>query len=160
MRPVLLALLVCLSMVSVAAGQDWQRYENARFGYVLEVPPGFVGQGEPANGDGQVFDGGPGRELRAYGGFALGGFEREVLRRIELARDNGLAVTYEVVTPNWASYSGTRGGRIVYARAIAICGGDALAMFELTYPSAERSRFDPLIDRLVGAFRGTGGADC
>ena len=33
----------------------WGRYANARFDFAIEVPPGFVSQPRPENGDGRVF---------------------------------------------------------------------------------------------------------
>ncbi|MCS6759715.1 MAG: hypothetical protein MO852_12775 [Candidatus Devosia euplotis] len=53
MRFVLMTLFTLLALPAMA--QNGERYDNARFSYSLSAPPGFVGQGESGNGDGQVF---------------------------------------------------------------------------------------------------------
>jgi hypothetical protein len=63
-------------------------------------------------------------------------------------------------TPANGSYSGKRGGRILYARLIALCGGSQFAAFELDYSRADLSKFEPVVNRLVQSFRGGKGASC
>ena len=46
----MLALLMVMPLPAFAAD-----YVNARYGYSIDVPDGFAGQGESDNGDGQVF---------------------------------------------------------------------------------------------------------
>ena len=53
MRTLFLTLFVLFSIPAHA--QDWSRYDNARFGFGVDIPPGFVGAGESENGDGQAF---------------------------------------------------------------------------------------------------------
>ena len=53
----------------VLAQSSFQPYINARFGYRLDYPADFVPQGESDSGDGQVFIGEEGAELRVWGGF-------------------------------------------------------------------------------------------
>ena len=74
MRAATLTLLL-VSFATAAPGAEWGWYENARFGYVIDLPPGFVGEGEADNGDGQVFNSADGTQLlRVHGGNALDGF--------------------------------------------------------------------------------------
>lgn len=157
-----LALLICL-VPAAAAAADWGRYENARFGYAAAIPPGFEGQGEAENGDGQVFRSRDGTQLlRVYGGNLLDpDFEAAIGRAMGHAEEAGWALSYERVTPSWASYSGTRNGMIFYARAIVLCGGTQYASFEVEYPQRDLAAMNPVIDRLVGGLRATGrGAGC
>ena len=154
-----LTILICLFLaaMSPAMAQSWGRYENARFGYAVEVPPGFVGQGEAANGDGQVFVSADGtQEFRVFGGNALDGFEQRVVDAMGYARDDGWTLSYERTTPSWASFSGTRNGLIVYARAIALCGGDQFASFQLIYPERDLDALHATIERLVASQEATG----
>lgn len=162
MRTALLALLTLIALAAPALAQGWGSYENARFGYVVDVPPGFVGQGEPANGDGQVFLSADGtQELRVFGGNALEGFEQRVVEAMGFARDDGWALSYERTTPSWASFSGTRNGLIVYARAIALCGGEQFASFQLIYPERDLDDMHEVIERLVASLGPTGtGVSC
>jgi hypothetical protein len=153
LKGVLAALLMALAAPAMA--DDWGRYENTRFGYTIDVPPGFEGQGEADNGDGQVFST-PTAELRVYGGYILeGDFEDEVKALQQTAIDAGWTITYQAATPRWASYSGTQGSRIFYARAIALCDG-AVAEFSLTYGKADLRAFDPIVERLVRSLKPAG----
>ena len=150
MRAGLAALLIAFAAPAIA--DDWGRYENARFGYAVDVPPGFEGQGEADNGDGQVFST-PTAELRVYGGYIVeGDFEDEVKALQQTAVEAGWTITYQATAPRWASYSGTQGSRIFYARAIALCDG-AVAEFNLTYGKADLRAFDPVVERLVRSLK-------
>src|SRR3954470_20475001 len=96
----LLALLLMLPLPAVAA--DWGHYTNARFGYVIDVPPGFVAQGEADNGDGQVFKM-PTATLTVFGGNVMeADFESEVVARERYAEQEKWAITYQVSTPQKA----------------------------------------------------------
>jgi hypothetical protein len=149
-------LVVALLMLgSPALAAEWGHYENARFGYAIDIPPGFEGQGEVDNGDGQVFST-PTAELRVYGGYILeGDFEDEIQALQQTAVEAGWTITYQATTPRWASYSGTQGSRIFYARAIALCDG-AVAEFSLTYGKVDLEAFNPIVERLVRSLTPTG----
>ena len=146
----MLALL--LALAAPAIGDEWSHYENARFAYAIDVPPGFADRGEADNGDGQVFST-PTAELRVYGRYILGSdFEGEVEALQRAAVAAGWTITYEATTPHWASYSGAQGSRIFYARAIAVCDG-AVAEFSLTYGKADIGAFNPVVERLVRSLK-------
>jgi hypothetical protein len=77
------------------------------------------------------------------------------------AREAGWRLSYERVTPSWASFSGTRNGIIVYARAIALCEGEQFASFELHYPERDLDEMHEVVARLVGSLAQTGdGLSC
>jgi hypothetical protein len=152
----LLALLLLLPFPAFAAG--WSHYVNPRYGYAVDLPPGFVSRGEPANGDGQVFRT-PTATLTVYGAnVTAADFESEVAQRERDAEQARWAITYNVSTPQKASFSGRRGARILYVRLIALCGGAQLAAFALEYSVADLAGFDPVVDRLVASLQSTGGA--
>src|ERR1700712_3346903 len=124
----LLALLVFIATPALAA--DWGHYENARHGYPIHTPPAFGGQGESDNGDGQVFSTSTAL-LRVYGSNLLDGdFEASVKQNQKQAEAEGWALTYQVSTPTAASYSGKKGGHILYVRMIALCHGTQAATFD------------------------------
>lgn len=153
MRPILFALL-SLALVSPAVADDWGLYDNARFGYRIEVPPGFSGGGEAANGDGQVFTlAGGTQELRVFGGTALDGFEAWANGTIDAARNDGWNLTNAQSTPSWLGFGGLRNGMVVYTRAVAVCGGDQFASFELTYPDDAMAEVGQMLNRLIGSLR-------
>jgi hypothetical protein len=151
LRGLVVALLL---LGSPALGAEWGHYENARFGYAIDIPPGFAGQGEADDGDGQVFST-PTAELGVYGGYILeGDFEDEIKALQQTAVEAGWTITYQAATPRWASYSGTQGSRIFYARAIALCDG-AVAEFSLTYGEVDLEAFNPIVERLVTSLKPT-----
>lgn len=159
MRALLLALLLILPLPALAA--SGQHYVNVRFGFAIDVPAGFVGQGESDNSDGQIFTT-PTAKLTVYGANVLnGGFEDEVRQAQGADSTDGWNISYQTTTPRNASYSGKRGGRILYARMIALCGGQQFAAFELEYSVADMSKFDPVVNGLVRSFQATqGSASC
>lgn len=160
---IVIALLVALAATAAFAA-EWSRYDNPRFGYALAIPPGYAADGPPpANGDGRVFRSADGTQrMRVYGGNLIDeGFEAAVGRAMDAATAAGWDLSYKRVTPRWASYSGRRGSLILYARAIALCGGTQFASFEIEYPGADLEPMNSVIDRLVPSLKATGdGAGC
>lgn len=158
MRFILLTLFTLLATPAFAQG--WGHYDNARFGYGIDIPPGFAGSGESENGDGQAFaaDGRP-IELRVWGGL-LGvltdDFESEVTRRMAMSSDDGWNLTHQAITPGWASYSGVQGSRILYQRMVQLCDGGSFAAFSAEYSVADVADMDPVIEKLVLSLRGSG----
>ena len=68
--------------------QYWGHYVNERFGYELDIPPGYEGQGESENGDGQTFYLLKTEQVLAeWGGYFVEGFEAEVAQRQRFAID-------------------------------------------------------------------------
>jgi hypothetical protein len=158
----ILLFLAMILLATPAAAQQWGEYENARFGYIIDVPPGYAGEGEADNGDGQIFSNPDGTQvLRVFGGNALEGFGARVAEVMAGAREAGWNLSYERVTPDWASFSGTRDGIIVYARAIPLCAGRQFASFELHYPEGDVDEMHAVVERLVDSLEPTGnGLEC
>jgi len=151
----ILALILALTAAPVFAA-EWGHYVNDRFGVEADVPPGFVA-GEPlVNGDGLRFST-PTARLSIYGSLIVEGeFMDAVQRGMKWSADEGWKLTYQAVTPSWASWSGKRGSRILYVRAIRMCGGDVYGAFELEYSEADRKAFDPVVERLVRSLKDSG----
>lgn len=156
MRALLFACLVLFALPAQAG--DWMRYDNARFGYAVAVPPDFLWEPEADNGDGRVFRSPRGTQvLRVYGGNVLDpSFEDAVRSAMAGLRDQGWVLSYERVTPSWASYSGRRHGIILYARAIALCAGTQHASYEFEYPERDLRQVEPWIERLNTSLTATG----
>lgn len=151
----LLALIVALLATPVFAA-EWGHYVNERFGVEADVPPGFEAGAPPENGDGLAFST-PTAKLSIYGSLIVDGdFESTVRQAIEWNKDDGWNITYEASTPSWASWSGKKGSRILYVRAIRMCGGDMYGAFELEYSEADLGAFDPVVDRLVRSLMDSG----
>ena len=88
---------------------------NGRFGYVIAVPPGFVGAPESDNGDGRVYRSANGQQkLTVWGGNVVDpGFAGEVKQSMASDGQSGWKLGYQATTPGWASYSGSKGQRIL-----------------------------------------------
>lgn len=138
-----------LNIVTVQAA-EWNSYSNARFGYRIDIPPGFSKVSEAENGDGGVAKSKDGRgTLRVWGGHITeADFLSEVNWRINQDLTVGFQVTYRKENPAWASWSGTKGNRVFYERAIPTCNG-AAAYFRLEYDRAQLKAFDAVVSRLV-----------
>lgn len=153
MRYALLLIASLCAAIPVLAADGWTRYANPRFSYSAEVPPGFTLTQESDNGDGATFDSKDSARLLIFGAFAEdGAFAADTRQRIAWDTQKGWAITYEKVTPGWASYSGSRSGDILYVRGIALCDGSA-AYFQLTYPRAALKTYDRLVSRMVKSLR-------
>lgn len=151
----IVALLLLLPVSAFAAGQH---YVNVRYGYSLDVPDGFAGDGESDNGDGQVFTT-PTATLTVYGGNVIeADFEAEVRARQGDASGERWTLTYQVSTPRNASWSGVRGARVLYARMIALCDGSQFAAFDLEYSKTDLEKFNPIVDGLVASLKATDGS--
>ena len=152
-----LILLILALLTPPAFAQGWERYDNVRFGYAIDIPPGFVGDGESDNGDGQAFaaEGRP-IDLLVWGGYALEGFEAEIAQRMRWDEDEAWNITYEATTPRWASWSAIKGFRIVYQRMVLLCDGSSYAAFRAEYSVTDSAETDPVIERLVRSLRGDG----
>lgn len=150
-----LAVIAALSLAFPAVAQvPWGIYENARYAYAVDIPPGFAGQGESDNGDGQVFllDGRVGR-LTVWGGFIVSepDFEAEAGARLAEDMEAGWGLLAQSTTATWATWSATKSGRVLHQHMIQLCDGSSYAALRLDYAQADRPRLDPLVDQLVAS---------
>lgn len=160
MRFVLLLLAALTLPLLASAADGWENYSNPRFGFTATVPPGFKLSQESDNGDGATFRSQDGRaELLLYGTNVIDGdFSDEARQRIDWDRQDGWIITYDKVTSNWASYSGTKGADILYVRGIMLCDGSA-GYFHLRYRQDAQTKIGPLIGRMVKALHTAGGCE-
>ena len=156
-----LAAVTAVTLLALAAPElraapahDWQTYVNARFRYSICYPADLlVPQGEPTNGDGQVFAAADGTRLMVFGREnALGEELRSTSAdsRSRLAGDTG-TVNYQVLRSNWFALSGRRSDSIFYAETRA--RHHQLKSFELVYDHAHANDYDPVASRIAGCFR-------
>lgn len=140
---------------SLAIASDWSHYGNARFQYGIDIPPGFSSVAESDNGDGGVSVPPDGRaKLAVWGSYLVDqSFAAETQWRIAQARDDGWTITYRKQRARWAVWSGIKGNRIVYQRAIAACH-DAAAYVRIEYDKDQATAFDPIVARLSKSLRG------
>lgn len=141
--------------VSVSAA-SWGRYDNPRFAYAIDIPPGFSDVWEAENSDGGVSASADGRaELRAWGAYLVeGDFKSDVAERVRSETFEGWQISYDRRTPTSASWSGSKDGRVFYARAMMGCD-DAAIYFRLEYDRSQLKLYDAIVGRLVKSLHGT-----
>lgn len=156
---IFIARIFALIFTLVAApglAAEWGHYVNERFGVEADVPPGFEAGEPPVNGDGLRFST-PTASLSIFGSLIVeGDFMSAVQQGMAWSADEGWNMTYQAVTPGWASWSGKKGSRILYVRAIRMCGGDVYGAFQLEYSETDRKAFDPEVERLVRSLKDSG----
>lgn len=138
-----------------AFAQGGDTYANARFGYAIAIPPGFVGQGEGDNGDGQAFaaEGKP-IDLLVWGGMVMEpDFESEVDAAMGYTEEAGWALTAQTVTPRWAEFSAVQGARLLHQRLIALCDPGSYAAFRVEYSTTDVATMQPLITQMAESLR-------
>jgi hypothetical protein len=147
--------VLAMAPLQVAA-DGWRRYDNKRFAYTIEIPPGFSSVSEADNDDGGVSDGDDGKaELRVWGTHLVDrDFAADIADRVGSAAADGWAISYNRRTANDASWSGSRAGRVFYARAMKGCG-DAAIYFRLEYDRWELKRYDAIVGRLARSLHDT-----
>ncbi len=160
LRLLLLLLSVLILSLPALAADGWENYSNPRFGFTAAVPPGFALVQEGDNGDGATFRSQDGRaEMLLFGANIIeGNFSDEIRQRIGWDRQEGWTISYDKVTSNWASYSGTREADILYVRGIMLCDGSA-GYFHLRYPQDMQTTIGPVISRMVKSLHPAGGCE-
>lgn len=151
----ILALVALLSLSLPALAQDgWGVYENGRFGYTIDIPPGFEGQGEADNGDGQRFLYNR-AQITAWGGYFViePDFESEANSLLADDTAEGWGLTARSTTPTWASWSATKAGRVLHQQMIELCDGSGYAALRIEYAQVQRPEIDPFIDPLLASLK-------
>ena len=151
---ILLPLIVAL-FASPALAQDWGHYTNARFGFSLDIPPGFEVASEADNGDGATFYREAGAmDLSVWGANLLEDFGSEAEQAQGFATEQGYNLTYQATTPQWTSFSGSAAGKIMYQRMQLLCGGQSWAAFRVEYGKRDVGEMNAVIERLVQSLQG------
>lgn len=149
-RSVALAFAISVAAVIPARADDWSRYVNEKYGYAIDLPPAFGPLSLPYIGDGGVATAEAGNAELSVWGASLGddSFAADVSSRIDSAVTEGWDISYRKATKAGTSWSGARGERILYARAIPACPGEA-AYFQIEYDRAALAEYDAIVARLV-----------
>lgn len=147
---------ICLAAVTAAiAAADWQVYVNERFGYQVDIPPGFSEIEEADNGDGGVSRSEDGTaEIKVWSGhLMMTDIDANKVTAEQVLNDEVAGPgSYESVDADGASRSGSSDDRIFYYRAILPCGGIG-AILQIEYPKDKKEFFDPIVTRMVRSFK-------
>ena len=145
-----LAAIILTTVISCPgfSNPSWYRYCNERFGQCADIPPGFRNLGEPANSDGLNFvasDGGMLTVSAIYN--VLNGTVSSELK--SFIHYHGKP-QYFAKGGNWFVVSGWNGGSIYYAKVFVTA--NVISTIFLNYPSALKSKYDPIISRVSSSF--------
>lgn len=154
MRYIAFSISLAFAAATQAAAGEWRPYGNTRYNYWIDVPSDFSAIEESANGDGGAAQSTEGNaRLAVWGSYPDdGSFAKDVKWRIGQEKAGGWSVAYKRQKSNWAVWSGSKGDRVYYQRAIPVCD-DAVAYFRLEYDKARAQAFDPVIARLAKSLR-------
>lgn len=154
----MLARLIALLLLSPAPAfaADWWSYDNAGLGYTIELPSEFhlSARSDDANRL-SLSPADRSAMLQVFSSIIPNGdFATEANVRVALAKDQGWKISYSKSNSRGISFSGTKQGRIVYVRGVALCNGGA-AFFQMDYSKADMQRYDAMVMRLVRSLRPT-----
>lgn len=158
-------------MTTPAFAADWTTYANSRYGESIDIPPGFVNDvPPPTNDDGRTFHSGDGKaELLVWGNnLVIGNFKQDALGDMMSERENQWLITYErganadLKKPGaaWYVYSGSKDGRVMYAKSIAACHGRQALHFRIEYPQDQLAAYAAIVSRLAVSLKAGPAIDC
>jgi len=147
---VFLVAIIGVVLGSAASAAGWTHYFNARFGYGIDIPPGFSEVQEADNSDGGVSRSADGAaELKVWGAYLSDGdFKSDVAERVRSDAGDGWTISYDRRMAGNASWSGSKGSQILYMRALKGCDESA-AYFQLIYARSGIKAYDKIVKRLV-----------
>jgi hypothetical protein len=149
----LVLLFFAMLTVPALAAMGWSSYGNISFGYRGGVPSGFSGYGEDASGAGQIFDRPPAAQVLSYWGEALDtDFDDAVKVTLGNLEQQGWNVSYQAVTPEWASVTAVMGSRRVQLRLILLCDRESFATMTLQYSAAQAADTKGMAEELESGF--------
>lgn len=150
-----IVLLLLTLLATPAFAQDWGHYANPRFGFSIDIPPGFELASQADNGDGATFYNASGAmDLAVWGANLLEDFDAEAQQAQAFATEEGYNLTYQATTSQWTSFSGTAGGKIIYQRMELLCDGQSWAAFRLTYGKRDIEAMNSVVERLMQSLEG------
>jgi hypothetical protein len=164
MHPARLGLSLVLLLAfgaSALAQTHWATYENARFGTTADYPADLFTKRDPPpeNGDGVRMHSADDRAtLTIYGHYNV---ENDTPASYFQRLVDSDRVTYKRIKRTYYVASGVRGDKIYYERCNFRKGDMATVdCFEISYPAAEKSRWDAIVIRISKSLRaGKGVAD-
>lgn len=157
----LFALAAALPTMAQAPG--WQPYEDPDHGYRIELPLAeFEAIGDDDGPDVlRLYErGGGDAMIEVYGGENPDGLNTTEFADMLAGADRIAEVTYRAGGRSWFVLSGyyQRLGfeeqeLIFYAKFMFSSDLERFAAFEISYPAADKQRFDPVVERLEATFR-------
>ena len=149
-------LLVAAHSAASAAAGGWTPLRNERFGFQLEYPADILRPHRSSEGgDGWLFASRDESAKLLVGAFRNAEKHTAASYQDFVARRSygGFPVTYAPRGRTWFVLSGERDGKIFYEKVMFSCQGGVITSFAMTYPSALRRAYDPVVERIENSFR-------
>jgi hypothetical protein len=135
---------------------NYHRYCNARLQFCVEYPKDLIGQGEPTNGDGQIFlSKDKQTEVRAFGGITVEDFDK--IEQEYKTASTDIKVSYKLIKSTWFIFSGIdKKGQIVYRKTVKkklanyMDDGprEVFQTLMITYPSSLKNLYSSYCDKI------------
>ena len=142
--------IASLAAPALAAGA-MATYANARFGYSISYPAAlFTAERESDNGDGRVFRArSGGAEIRVWG--AYNAANATPVQLADEAQGDCLRkpASYRVAKPGLVAISCDTAQGVLYEKQLI--HRDTITAVMITYPAAERSRWDPVVTQVANS---------
>jgi hypothetical protein len=158
--------LMAVLLLALTAGQSaaregdgplgWTAYRNERYGFSLQYPADiFSVERTSEAGDGAVFATADGQAKLLVG--ALPNESRQSVASYQdyVQRNSyaGFAIDYRPLGTNWFVLSGDGNGQTFYEKVMFSCDGRLINSFALIYPTADKRRFDAIVEGIQATFR-------
>ena len=141
--------------VAVQEQREWKTYRDERFAYSLSYPAWVftTEKASPSRSDQVLWSSEAGARLvvsaRPRSGETIASYRRSIIE----SRYASATFDYAPVRDTWFVLSGTRGQEMFYERVSFACGGDAILSWQMTYRTADRKRFDPIVEEIHRKYR-------
>ena len=144
------------------ADEAWTTYKNDRFGYSLYYPSAlFEAEAPPENGSGLTFVSGDGQaKIVVFGVQNAERLTTKEYRRVLIEEFGGYdKLDYQPIGKTWFVLSGFRGENIYYQKVMFSCSAQIINVLSITFPTAEKGRYERLIEIIEDKFRPGRGGD-
>ena len=151
-RRLLVGAALALPCNALAAKREaWATYRNTRFGTSIEYPGRFRPGRPPDNNDGQAFEADDGAKLSVWGSLNINNDDRATLEAQMREQGQGPKeiYSYSARGENWFVFSGRRGpDGLFYKRYLLSHRGAIINAFDIGYPEALKTEYDPIVTRM------------
>lgn len=143
------------SFAAQAADGSWTTHTIERFGGTIAYPRDvFAPEPRDIDEGDQVFVSADQEARLAVGSWLNeGGFSPRELKNNLLRGAREASLTYEPGGKTWFVLSGYEGDDIYYQKIMFSCGGSVVTAFGLTYPTASRTGYDRIVEKMEDSFR-------
>lgn len=144
-----LALLFCSLP---AQAQEWRRYVHAELGFSVSLPIGVFEVDENTAERLHLSESGGEAQLDVFGITNPESLSVAAFREMIEAADPSRRITYRAGGRSWFVLSGYLDDEaeptIFYAKFMLSRDGTSVSAFEISYPEAQRDRYDDMVERI------------